>query len=500
MPTALKKGGDGEASNSRQHAATTNHRLGQAPSSLRVQLPVASSSSATSSGQTSDLLSSLLPSRPSPASAVNGCDPSSTRSASSRSANLLPPPQTSDAAFLASSLLAQQARAREIQAVQDSLIAPTKPLSKTDLKKALTRFSAASWLQVLQERALAGLCGYPLCSKPLSASQSQRPGGRFRISVARGTIEPDTRNDPGGRNGFCSDVCHARAEWVRRWVLNPGSARDDSQADQNGSIQDLSDFRKPSTEQRLQGGKWEALTHRREDQWAEIELLEDLEEGGELEGWEGFDHIASNTSESTGSSLANTTLEDLHTPTQQDQQEAKRVPTASAPAAGTTKASEPLPSSLANLRISERGSSAMPRPSDLGAKTTLPQRQIFVSSGSLHRGGGNDLFDDLLGGDDSGMDDGRRESSGSGAAARLGRSIEQANHRIQAGSLPVASQDHAEKAGSDEIVEEEGEQDLSPEQRAEARVRAAEETETKKMLDEAMQLRDEMIGRGEWQD
>lgn len=153
----------------------------------------------------------------------------------------------------------------------------------------LTQLSLPAWLQVLQERHLAHRCAYPTCRKRpkkphLSHSKTILPldAPRYRISLSRRTIERDERDDAGGENSFCSKTCWRRGEWVSRWVLNEGNSTRQVQREVSdeafGSV--IRDNHGLGNEVE-QGGRWERVMV--EEHWTEIELLEDLEERGEVD-------------------------------------------------------------------------------------------------------------------------------------------------------------------------------------------------------------------------
>lgn len=465
--------------------------LGTAPSSLRVQLPIPSLERSGGNGE--NLLKALLPSQTAESSSApsrrNLSRPVLT---AHRQPGLLPPPQTSDATLLASSFLVKQAKAREVQAIQDQLIDPPQAFNRSIFKKALIGLSTAHWLQILQERSLSGCCAYPLCNcQPHSAFQ-QRPAGKFRINVARGTIEPDTRNHPGGRNGFCSDKCYARAEWVRRWVLSPEPGRPEEDAEGpygDGGIAQAA-MRKTRNELAIQGGRWEAMTRKREDEWETIELLEDMEERGELEEWEGFGNVK------RPKCLV-----------QPKQTLADTVSTAlSVPRSGYSSLSP-----FGQLTIQERN--IFPT-----ASTVMQREEEFLSSqviclsSRMHEAPltrrsearrDDDIFDDLL-------DNGTKSVSSrvdqdfnedGGPAASLRRGIEEATQRVQAGNLPCLTTADFPEGHAIHDVDDVDYSDLGAltlEEQNEACAKSAAEKEAARTLDDAMRLREAMKATGEW--
>lgn len=343
MPTALPRKDSAQATWS-QHPT----RMPTAASSLRVQLPPSDfvNAFASSSSTTSGARPAQQQQRPSSSALL---PPSRTQQQQGQPLVPPPPPQSSDASILAQGILEQRRKGQEILAWQERLM-EDRPISREELKRGLTRISIPYWLQVLQERSIYGLCGYPRCRNRLeasasSASSSSRPG-QYRISVSRRAIERDTSNEPGGRNNFCSPKCHGRAEWVRRWVLNPAAS---STSSHRGAslVEDpaAARMRRIGEEQALLGGKWEAMTNRREDQWNEIELLEDMEDNGDLDDWEGFEGASSSNDASRDHQATSSREEPSSTSTDH--------PTAEPP--GTpASTSRPPTSLLETLTISER--------------------------------------------------------------------------------------------------------------------------------------------------
>ncbi|PWN19812.1 hypothetical protein BCV69DRAFT_33152 [Microstroma glucosiphilum] len=499
MPTAVPKPG-GSQSPPEQAAHPT--RLPTASSSLRVQLPPSSFLSAFGNNEASST-SQLSRSRPdqrarrsSGGSGTATPAAAGSSSSSSRPAGVPPPPQTSDASLLAQGILEQQRKAKEILTWQEKLM-EDRQISREELKKGLTRLSIPYWLQILQERSIYNLCGYPTCRNRLSSSgpATTNPTPRFRISVSRRAIERDTSDEPGGRNNFCSATCHARSEWVRRWVLNPSSSVGDADsASARGRDPVLADpvaeqMRRIGQEQALQGGKWEALMSRREDQWSEIELLEDLEDQGELDGWEGF----GSTSGATQPGALSKEEDKMH----------KSTPPTPTTAANTSTAApkNTAASRLGPLTISERDPSSSASTSaashpPASKDTPLPRRfhgstsraRLSASAQAAATDEDLDSFFDL------------------GSSAALKRSIQDVSSRLNAtrlDSLPVATAGggtggvDGEEEGVDEEEEEEGEAVSGEEDEGmDEETRRARKDE-RRMLKEALQLRDEMRERGE---
>lgn len=352
----------------------------------------------------------------------------------------------------------------------------------------LTRLSIPYWLQILQERSIYNLCGYPTCRHRLSSSgpSTTNPTPRFRISVSRRAIERDTSDEPGGRNNFCSATCHARSEWVRRWVLNPSSSVGDADsASARGRDPVLADpvaeqMRRIGQEQALQGGKWEALMSRREDQWSEIELLEDLEDHGDLDGWEGFGNT-------DGATQPEPLAKDGHT--------ADKSTPPTPPAATPTSTAAPQKSSasrLGPLTISERDSSASASSQSTAMKETpLPRRFHGATSRVRFSATGAATDEDL----DSFFD--------LGSSASLKRSIQDVSSKLNAtrlDALPVAGGNEDEEDLDLHLQDEEdGEGDAVSGEEDEGLDEETRRTrkEERRMLKEALQLRDEMRERGE---
>ncbi|MCO5590175.1 hypothetical protein L7F22_044144 [Adiantum nelumboides] len=197
--------------------------------------------------------------------------------------------QMSDVKLLAESFQERRQKEAKVFMWQHMLIASGSQLEKSMLKRALTQLSLPAWLQILQERHLAYKCAYPTCDKKpkkphLSQSNSALPldAPRYRISLSRRTMERDERDDAGGQNSFCSNACWRRGEWVSRWVLNNGESTRKVQKDVSDEMfgSGIKDHHGLGNEVE-EGGKWERLMD--EEHWTEIELLEDLEEKGEVD-------------------------------------------------------------------------------------------------------------------------------------------------------------------------------------------------------------------------
>lgn len=163
----------------------------------------------------------------------------------------------------------------------------------------LTQLSLPAWLQVLQERHLAHRCAHPTCDRtpkkphPSHDRSSVLPldAPRYRISLRRRAIERDERDDAGGEHGFCGAACWRRGEWISRWILNGGASTRQarhavsSESKQAFGAEGGSAIRpaKQGYEDTAadDGGRWERIMD--ESYWTEIELLEDLEDRGEVD-------------------------------------------------------------------------------------------------------------------------------------------------------------------------------------------------------------------------
>lgn len=197
--------------------------------------------------------------------------------------------QMSDVRLLAESFQERRQKEAKVFMWQNLLIASGSQLERSMLKRALTQLSLPAWLQILQERHLAYKCAYPTCDKKpkkphLSQCNSTLPldAPRYRISLSRRTMERDERDDAGGQNSFCSNACWRRGEWVSRWVLNNGESTRKVQKEISDEMfgSGIKDHHGLGNEVE-EGGKWERLMD--EEHWTEIELLEDLEDKGEVD-------------------------------------------------------------------------------------------------------------------------------------------------------------------------------------------------------------------------
>lgn len=161
---------------------------------------------------------------------------------------------------------------------------------------------------------------------------------------------------------------------MRRWVLDPSGG--------SGSGIGVEDEAK-AVDQAVRGGMWEALMNRREEEWEEIELLEDLEEQGELDGYEGYGR-GNVVGGVNGDGL---THADTDTTTTRGSNSPMRIP-APAPVA----APPPPTSLLSSLTINERrkgdptqDNTSRPHPRNYTPHTTREQDDTFdslLSSGS----------------------------------------------------------------------------------------------------------------------
>lgn len=197
--------------------------------------------------------------------------------------------QISDVRLLAESFQERKQKEAKVFMWQQMLITSGSQLERKTLKRALTQLSLPAWLQILQERHLAYNCAYPTCNKKpkkphLSQCNSALPfdAPRYRISLSKRTMERDERDDAGGQNSFCSNACWRRGEWVSRWVLNNGESTRKAQKSISDEIfgNGMKDQHGLGNEVD-QGGQWERLMD--EEHWTEIELLEDLEDKGEVD-------------------------------------------------------------------------------------------------------------------------------------------------------------------------------------------------------------------------
>lgn len=109
---------------------------------------------------------------------------------------------------------------------------------------------------------------------------------RYRISLSKRTIKRDERDDAGGENGYCTKACWRRGEWVSRWVLEGNMAN--RQENEKQTVKSDQEFGSAinSRDEGLgtqvdEGGRWERLVD--EDNWHKVELLEDLEDDGQVE-------------------------------------------------------------------------------------------------------------------------------------------------------------------------------------------------------------------------
>ncbi|KAN0065792.1 hypothetical protein ACQY0O_000922 [Thecaphora frezii] len=216
--------------------------------------------------------------------------------------------QPTDLQLLATSLLGNQLRQRQSLKWTEALInlEPSRPssssssssdaaapraagrgcgVSRETLKRGLTYLSPADWLSVLDERFLAGSCPYPGCDNvaPFSPT-SCNATAQYRISLKSRTVRRNTARDPGDRETFCSAICHKRSEWVREWVLKDragvGAPHNHTAVSVAGTGAGAGVGVGGGQGAPEQGGRWERMTD--QEAWRDVELLEDLEESGEM--------------------------------------------------------------------------------------------------------------------------------------------------------------------------------------------------------------------------
>lgn len=148
-----------------------------------------------------------------------------------------------------------------------------------DVQRRSGKITRSLFLAVLEERYSLDLCAYPACqaspcrpqklaSSRSSSSSRFASGSSFRIDIQTRSVVPETRMDVGGMWTFCSEACWARATWIRRWILG-----DDG--DESARVQG----RQAAMSGNASGGRWEVVDHGEQS----IELLEDLEQRGEVE-------------------------------------------------------------------------------------------------------------------------------------------------------------------------------------------------------------------------
>jgi len=104
--------------------------------------------------------------------------------------------------------------------------------------------------------------------------------------LSKRTIKRDERDDAGGEHGYCTKACWRRGEWISRWVLEGNVANRHENEKQSvkanrefGSA--IDDKSNGVGSQVDEGGRWERFID--EDHWQKVELLEDLEDDGQVD-------------------------------------------------------------------------------------------------------------------------------------------------------------------------------------------------------------------------
>jgi hypothetical protein len=247
-------------------------------------------------------------------------------------------------------------------------------------------------------------------------------------------------------------------------------------------------MRRIGQEQALQGGKWEALMSRREDQWSEIELLEDLEDQGELDGWEGF-------GSTDGATQTETLVKEGEKKQQSPVDKSKSVTPPQATTASTAASQKAPPSRLGPLTISERDPSASVSSSTATTTKETPLPRRFHGSTSRARSS-------AMAGAAAATDEDLDSFFDLGSSAALKRSIQDVSSKLNAtrlDSLPVAGGGNDDEDGLELQDEEDEEGDAvsgEEDEGLDEETRRARKEE-RRMLKEALQLRDDMRERGE---
>ncbi|WVQ75977.1 hypothetical protein IAR50_005613 [Cryptococcus sp. DSM 104548] len=82
-------------------------------------------------------------------------------------------------------------------------------VGRETFKRAAAHLTPPQYHEILHERHLNSLCSYPLCSNLPTAPYSSRR--KFIISTSKRSIDPASGNE---HEGFCGKKCRTRSKWV----------------------------------------------------------------------------------------------------------------------------------------------------------------------------------------------------------------------------------------------------------------------------------------------
>ncbi|XP_048005790.1 putative RNA polymerase II subunit B1 CTD phosphatase RPAP2 [Leguminivora glycinivorella] len=85
-------------------------------------------------------------------------------------------------------------------------------ISETYLMECLPDINQSHFEDIIEERSILHVCGYPLCDKPIS--EKDIPKQKYRISVKTNKVYDIT-----GRKSFCSNHCYNSAMHVKKQML-----------------------------------------------------------------------------------------------------------------------------------------------------------------------------------------------------------------------------------------------------------------------------------------
>ncbi|CAG9535073.1 unnamed protein product [Cercopithifilaria johnstoni] len=93
------------------------------------------------------------------------------------------------------------------KAVYDTIVALSDCVVETTLQKLLNNLDQSSWMEVIEERYLGRMCGFPLCTNPVEVKNSQK----YRIDLKNKKVfERSAEIDK-----FCCEDCFLRSVAVR---------------------------------------------------------------------------------------------------------------------------------------------------------------------------------------------------------------------------------------------------------------------------------------------
>ncbi|KAI8429437.1 hypothetical protein MSG28_000077 [Choristoneura fumiferana] len=96
------------------------------------------------------------------------------------------------------------------QSIVENLL--EKNISEAYFVECLPEINQSHFDDIIEERSIIHLCGYPLCDKPIS--ERDIPKQKYRISVKTNKVYDIT-----GRKNFCSNRCYNSAMYIKQQML-----------------------------------------------------------------------------------------------------------------------------------------------------------------------------------------------------------------------------------------------------------------------------------------